>query len=324
MYDIITIGDTTTDIFLALDEKSSLCSVDKKKMELKFNYTGKIPVKGLHRVIGGGNASNHAFGAARMGLRAAIYTIIGDDDAGEAVKNKLKKEKISTKYVETDKSNGTNLSVVIDYAGDRTIMSYHAERVYKLPNFSRTKWIYFSSIRGNHESFNEQISVYVKSKKIKLGFNPGSLQMELGADKLKPIFSAAEVVFVNKQEAKRLTKETDNVKILLKEMKKIGPAIVVITDGKNGSYCYDGKKMYYIGVMNLLIVENTGAGDAYASGFVAALINNYPIQEAMRWGVANAACVMSTAGSQSGLAGKNKVKELLTQYSDLQPQEMLE
>ena len=74
MFDIIAIGDATTDIFLSMDEKDPLCKLDKKKSELKLKYTSKIPVKELHRVIGAGNASNHAFGAAKLGLHTAIYT----------------------------------------------------------------------------------------------------------------------------------------------------------------------------------------------------------------------------------------------------------
>lgn len=319
VFDIITIGDTTTDIFLGINEKSPLSTVNKEKTELRLKYASKIPVKNVHRIISGGNAANHAVGAARLGLKTAIYTIVGNDDAGEAIENKMKKEKVFTNYIKEDKKDGTNLAVVMDYTGDRTILSYHADRTYSLPKFGKTKWIYFSSICGNHAEFNRELSEYVKTKKIKLGFNPGSVQMKLGMAKLKPILSVTEVVFVNKQEAERLTNKKGNIKTLLEEMKKTGPKIVVITDGKKGSYCYDGGNMYHLGTVDMPMIENTGCGDAYASGFVAALINGNTITEAMRWGGVNAANVATKIGSQAGLSRKTELKKLLDDHEYLQP-----
>lgn len=314
MFDIITIGDTTTDIFLFIDENNPFCSLNKSKTELKFKYASKVPVKELQRVIGGGNAANHAFGAAKLGLKTAIYTIVGEDDAGDAVINKLKKAKINAKYVRFDKHNGTNMAVIIKYAVDRTIMSYHSDRDYHLPNFDRTKWIYFSSICNNHAEFNNHLLDYIKRKKIKLAFNPGSKQMELGMSGLKPVIETSDVLFVNKQEAERLLGGKKEIKKLLQGLRDAGAKIVVITDGANGSYCYDGSEAYHLGIMNLPVVESTGSGDAYASGFMSAIINGKKITEAMQWGGVNAAGVAGYVGSQAGLLDKKGLLKILSEH----------
>jgi len=230
----------------------------------------------------------------------------------------MKKEKISNKYIQTDSKNGTNLSAIMDYQGERTVLSYHADRKYKLPAYDKTNWIYFSSICGNHKEFNAKLVDYVKNKKIKLGFNPGSRQMALGMEKLKSVFAVCEVVFLNKQEAQRLTNKKGNIKMLLQEMMKTGAKLVVITDGRRGSHCYDNKNMYQIGIINLPLVENTGCGDAYASGFVAALINGHEPPEAMRWGSINAASAGTKMGSQAGLLTKKELKKLLKEHDHFQ------
>lgn len=319
MFDIITIGDTTTDIFLSIDEQTSLCKLDKKKMELKLKYASKVPVKELHRVIGAGNASNYAFGAAKLGLKTAIYTILGADDAGDATLNKMQKSKISTDYVEVDKKNGTNMSVIMNYGGDRTILSYHADREYCLPKFAPTKWIYFSSISNDHEMCNKQLNEYVKKNNVKLGFNPGSRQINLDIKILKPILEVAEVLFVNKQEGEKLSKKKGNIKSIMKCLYELGPKIIVMTDGANGSYSYDGNNFYKLGVMKLPAVESTGSGDAYASGFVVAMINKHTVSEAMCWGGANASSVMGKVGSQAGLLNKHQIQELLQEHAYFKP-----
>ncbi len=310
-FDIITIGDTTTDIFLDMDEKSKLCRIDRKKEELVFKFTSKIPVSNISRVIGGGNASNHAIGASRLGLKTAIYTIVGRDDAGDAFYHKAKKEGVSDDYISYDVNKGTNLSTIIDYDEERTILSYHAERLYKLPKFDKTKWIYFSSIAGNHEEFNAELIDYVKNNSVKLAFNPGSRQLELGVEKLKKVFEICSIVFVNKDEAERLVGSASNIKNLVTKFYKLGMKVAVVTDGSRGSYCYDGKDFYKIGIMKSEVLETTGCGDAYASGFLSAIVNKKTIAEAMRWGAINSASVLSKIGSQAGLLTKSKMKSIL-------------
>jgi ribokinase len=184
---------------------------------------------------------------------------------------------------------------------------------------AKTRWIYFSSIDGNHKEFNKKLHDYVKKNKIKLGFNPGSRQMALGAKKLKTILSITDILFVNKQEAQRLSKKTENIKVLLKALSKKGPKIVVITDGKKGSYCYDGEEMWKIGVIDLPVVERTGSGDAYASAFLAALNYGHDVKEAMRWGSLNGVYAAIRMGPHKGLLSKKGMEKFLKKYKTFQP-----
>src|SRR3989338_5550013 len=131
MYDIISICDSTIDVFLELDEASIQCELKKEECKLCINYADKIPVKSFHRVDAVGNAANHAVGASRMGLHTAIWTIGGGDDSGRAIRKQLKKEKVSTQYVVADKKRRTNYSTVINYQGERTILVYHEHRDYR-------------------------------------------------------------------------------------------------------------------------------------------------------------------------------------------------
>ena len=82
----------------------------------------------------------------------------------------------------------------------------------------------------------------------------------------------------------------------------MGARSVVITDGKNGSSAIDEKgKIYSFGVLPANVVQKTGAGDAYTSGFLAAYTQGKDIEGAMRWGAANAASVIQEIGAQKGL-----------------------
>ena len=85
-------------------------------------------------------------------------------------------------------------------------------------------------------------------------------------------------------------------------LQRLGPKTVVITDGKNGSYATtnDGK-VYYNEAIHEEVVENTGAGDAYSTGFMGAVIMGKSIKEAIEWGAKNASSVIQHYGAQKGL-----------------------
>ena len=105
-----------------------------------------------------------------------------------------------------------------------------------------------------------------------------------------------------------------SIKELLTQLKKLGPKIVVITDGKNGSYALDEKgKMLKQDCVQCKVVEKTGAGDSYTTGFLAAILQELPIKTAMAWGTLNAASVIGQIGAQAGLLRKEEMEKKLIQ-----------
>lgn len=321
-FDLISIGDTTIDVFLEIDDATISCTIHKKVCQLCVNYADKIPVKKITKVLAVGNAANNAVGASRLGLKTALYTILGGDDTGKEIFDTLQSEGIATNYIVLDKNKGTNYSTVINFKGERTILVFHEHRNYSLPKFSKVRWIYYSSLAEGHEKLHKQIPSFVKKNKVKLGFNPGTFQLKEGINKLKPILEVTNVFILNKEEGQKLVGKLKDVKKLLRALKKEGPEIVVITDGPKGSYAFNGKKFYFQNIFNAPVVERTGCGDAFSTGFVASLVYGYDIIEAMRWGTVNASSVLQHIGARKGLLTKKKLIEILKQNPKFQLKEI--
>ena len=104
----------------------------------------------------------------------------------------------------------------------------------------------------------------------------------------------------------------------MKKFFDLGMKMVVMTDGSRGSYCYDGSDFYKIGIIKAKVLESTGCGDAYASGFLSAIVSKKLIPEAMRWGTINSASVLSKIGSQEGLLTKKQMKSILEEHDNFQ------
>lgn len=310
MYDIISIGDSTLDAFFDFDEEEAkvLCDLNREDCIICFHYADKIPVKSFTRVPAAGNAANNAVGSARLGMKAAIYTILGKDEIGEDIANVYKNEGVDQKYVIWDDVHGSNVSVVFNYMGERTIFVYHQPRIYGWPqDFGPTKWIYYTSMGKEHHTLHEPLKNYVTSNPVNLVFNPGTWQIKEGLETQKPLMALSKVFVVNKDEAEKLVGEIHGTKELLAAVKSFCGGTVVITDGDRGSYAFDGKKFYQCSIYPAKRIEMTGAGDSYATAFVAALYYDKEVPEAMAWGAINAASVIEQIGPQRGLLRKEQI-----------------
>lgn len=313
-FNLISIGDASLDTFIAPNETETLCELDNKKCLISFPYGDKIPVTQMDYSIGG-NAANNAVGAARLGLKTAIVLTVGDDHVGNQIIETLNNEKVDTSFAKKAQNSATNSSIVIRYLGERTIFSYHAPKTYIFPdNLPVSDWIYLTSMGENFEEFYNHLYEFLqKNSNIKLGFNPGSWQFKAPSEKLKNILSRTSILFVNKEEASKLTSlPTDSdYKALLDALNNLGVQIPVITDGGNGCFTKGDNVYLKLGILNIPVVERTGAGDAFGSGCLSAIIKGKPLKEALLWGMVNSSSVISFIGSQKGLLHDSEIPSWL-------------
>ncbi|MDP3993500.1 MAG: carbohydrate kinase family protein [bacterium] len=315
-YDIISIGDTTTDAFIKLHDASVHCDLDNKNCQLCMSFADKVPYESLTVIPAVGNSSNVAVGTARLGLKSAAFTAIGGDYFGTQILDVYRKEKVGHEFVKINKDLPTNYHFVLNFQAERTILIKHQHFSYFEPSrIGDAEWIYFSSMAENTLPFHLKLGKYLKAHpKIKMGFNPGTFQLKLGAAKLRDVYQQTYVFFVNREEAQKIlnTKDRD-IKVLSTGLHKLGPKIVVITDGPDGAYVSDGQEQYQMPLYPdpKPPLERTGAGDAFSTGFMSALVYGLPITEAMCWGPVNSMSVVQDIGAQRGLLTKPQLLKLL-------------
>lgn len=317
-FDIISVGDATLDIFVRISEASVVCSIDKSACVLCLNYADKIPIERLDRTVAG-NAANNAVGSARLGMKTSFYSIVGDDETGIAVVKTMKKEGVSLKHLQIDKAHSSNYSVVINFQGERTILTHSEPRKYVAPHLMTSEWIYFTAVGKNHERLEKHILSHCRKTGTKLAFNPGTSQLREGLKRLSPTLKQTDVLFVNKEEGQMIVGPHLEMKGLLIALKETGPKIVVVTDAANGAAAYNGKEMFTIGIYPMPKVETTGAGDSFATAFLAALHYGKTISEALQWGAADSGSVVGKIGPQAGLLHREELEKIMKKYTRIKP-----
>jgi len=322
-FDVIAVGDTTQDIFLQMTDASVQCDIDGHNCRLCFDYAEKIAVDAKTDISAVGNAANNAIGVARLGLRSAIYSIVGDDEQGRLSQEVFEENKVDTRYLAFDKKHGTNLSMVINFKTERTIFVYHEPRIYKLPDLELSKWIYLTSASGEGvRTLHGQVLAYLSQHpEVSLAFNPGTYQIKLGLEELQPLFQRTQLLFLNTEESMRiLGVKTRDIPKLMKSFHALGVKWMVITDGPKGAYFSDGASLSFQGIFDGPVVERTGAGDAYGSGFLSAIIHGKTAVEAMCWGDANSTSVVGYVGAREGLLTQDKLETLIKNNNSILPQ----
>ncbi|MCC6639107.1 carbohydrate kinase family protein [Candidatus Falkowbacteria bacterium] len=323
MLDVITIGDATLDTFIDCESSSHAVSVDQKTNKLCFELGEKIGIKSLHKKVAG-NAANVAVGVSRLGMSSGFWTILGDDAFSKEVVKKMKDEKVSTKYVQFQKNSESNYTVVLNFSGERTQLTYRLPRVYDLPNnLEKSKFVYLTAMGENHQMAYGELLKYLVTKHALLAYNPGGYQITCKEKICNDLLPFTNILFVNVEEAEMIIhgKSKGNhshkllpqktIKTILKELHQLGPDTVVVTDGPRGSYALSDNHFYHMPIKQGPLIERTGAGDSYASGFLSAVIHGKTCQEAMMWGTINSWSVVQHIGPIDGLMYEAQMKKLV-------------
>ena len=311
MFDIISIGSATRDVFFSADELKKFKIDEFQTGEaICFGYGSKIEMKKLVLTSGGGG-TNAAVTFARQGLETANIGVVGKDFNGEEILKELSGEGIDISLFQKHDDDFTAYSVIlVNSDGERTILSYKGEGQHfstKMIPFDklRARWMFLDSLGGHYDTLEGLVTHAVKNS-IKLATNPGGKELAHGLEKLKPLLKSFNVVIMNQEEASGLTgidykKEEE----IFKFMDFLIDGIFVMTKGPDGVSVSDGKKIYSAGVPDSPVVERTGAGDSFSSGFVVEYIRSGDIVKAIQFATANASSVVTKYGAKAGILKKN-------------------
>lgn len=314
---VLAIGDIFTDAFIKLNDDSARIETDPDGTKrLSLPYGSKPAYDRVDIVKSVGPSPNAAVSMSRLGVDARLMAWVGDDQPGAEAIEHLTEEKVNTDYMVTQKGAKTSYWYVLWYKSDRTMLVKSEAYDYEwVDPVEEPEWIYLSYIGENSWPLHEKLVEYLKAHpKVKLVFQPGTFHFKWGVDMLRDIYAHSYLVVMNREEAMEVTgKGYDSIRELANGLHELGPHVVVITDGPNGSYAsYDFKLVTIPNYPDPAPpFDRTGAGDAFASTIVAALALGESMDTALTWAPINSMNVVQELGAQRGLLKLAKLKRYL-------------
>ncbi len=304
---VLAIGDIFTDAFIALNKDEAKVTKDEEGVEwLSVKFGQKMPYDYVDIVQSVGPSPNAAVSMSRLGIRAGLMAYLGDDEIGGQSLKYLAEQRVDTSTIVPEKGAKSSYWYVLRYGADRTMLVKNEEFQYQWNEPSEVpEWIYLSQISPNSWELHEKLLEYLAAHpEVKLAFQPGTSHFRWGKEKLSEIYRRSHIVIMNREEAVDVTGASyDSVRDIAIALHDLGPHLVVITDGPNGSYAsYDFKLVTIPNYPDPAPpYERTGAGDAFASTIVAALALGESMDTAMTWAPVNSAFVVQKMGAQQGL-----------------------
>jgi len=318
MYDMITIGDIKLDVFISLDECKEKCRL--RQNQICFDFGEKISVEVDDQQIAG-SAPNVAVALSRMGKRTAVISNMGDDITYSKAIEFLHGEGVGTHCVKSFKNTKSAYSAVLNLKGEKTILASYITKPYALPKGLKTRWLYMSEMGNGYEKIYEKVAKYIHKEKTLLGFNPGNEQIRERKRELFYLIKHTKTLFVNFEEGQRIVNNKRlKIPTLAQRLFKLGPTEVIITNGRKGSYGYDGTNLYFCPIFPGERVEATGAGDSFASGYIGARMHGLSMPEGLRWGSVNAASSVGQIGPTLGLLRDTQIKARLRRNPKFNPE----
>jgi len=302
-YDVISFGGAVVDAFLD-------SGISEKKGNICLPVGHKLLVKELWFATGGGG-TNAAVSFSNLGLKTGFIGRLGRDENAETILEELEREKV--KWLGKQGKEPTGFSVVIDSKQkNRSILvCKEANEHIKFSDFNlkeiNTKWLYFSSMVGETLKTQIRLAHWASKRGISVAYNPSHYLTKRGASYLKHLLKHVRILILNDEEAENLAGFKDRNEIF-KKLHSLGPKIVCITMGQKGNESSDGNYLYRAFPRGVRIREKTGAGDAFASGFIAGLIKLKSVEKAVQVGSMNAESVIQKAGAKNGLMSWSEVR----------------
>jgi sugar/nucleoside kinase (ribokinase family) len=291
----LIVGSNVVDIELDVDENFSHMHIGEKI----------VVEKDFKRTVGGAGI-NISIGISRFGPKV-YYLGKLSEESYNTIKGVLDKNKVDIVKSKISKKPAAK-SVIINTAdNDRIIFTYRGQNSsLQLQDFELNsidaKNIYFSSLGG--ESFETLFSIAKiareKNSDSMICYTPSTRLIETQS-RLKQFIALCDIMVLNYEEAEALVGE-GGVSDCLKKCYNLGLKAVVITDGSNGAYGYDGKREYFQkSIPPEKFVDATGAGDCFTGTFFYFYASGYGMSKSMYYAAKNASNLIGVKGATDGM-----------------------
>lgn len=270
----------------------------------------------------GGSPANIAMNVKKLGINSIVASAVGSDSLGKFLIGHVYDSGIDTGCIQqVDYSTSMvlitksrNTPVPIFYRGADYHMAYTKEIEEAIKNSNIVHFSCWPISRLPVRKTMETIIEAARQNDTLVCFDPNYHHMiwekgENGIEYVKSIISKADIVKPSEDDAERLFGKDTNENQIAKFL-KLGAKLVIMTLGSEGAIASNGEETVKFNTMATEIVDTTGAGDAFWSGFYTAIVKGYTIREALNLGFAVSAYKLKHVGAVVDLPKLEEIKNI--------------
>jgi len=316
---ILCVGGCVLDI-LVVSDKLPLIEYNNKTY-FGIEYGSKIPGT-IFIANEGGSATNIALNLVALGVECSLFSAIGDDFLGNFILDKIKNTGLDCSWIVKVKENtGTAFIVKSPYYPDRGMITVKAASdllrkeyidINRCDSYDYLIWCSLTS-ESSIETIEKLIELF--RNRTDPGFiiaAPSSSMIKKYPRKCYELVLKSDLYASNLEEAKIILKMHDASWIdCAKELFDLGINYISITNGEEGAIIGTKNNLIKVIPPKIDVVDTTGVGDAFISGFIYGLINEINIETSGKIATLMSICVLKEYGTRKGIPRLNKINKLL-------------
>lgn len=284
-------------------------------------YVDKIPSPGSESILKaiesypGGSSANTIAALSKLQVDSGFVGKIGSDPEGSLLIESMIYHGVDAKGIKLSEGKSGMCVILVDNNGERSMMAdpgvndWIEQRDIDISYFEKAKLLHmcYFVCRESQKSFETQkkLAREIKSKGIKVSFDPGNLYAKRGLAEIKDIVKNSDIMLLNEEEIKMLT--SLDYKEGARKLLEMGPEYVAIKLGRNGCFVSSKNEEHNIPAFNVKVLDTTGAGDAFNSGFLFGILKQKSLEECGKIGNAVASFCVQNNGARDGLPTKEEL-----------------
>jgi sugar/nucleoside kinase (ribokinase family) len=233
---------------------------------------------------------------------------IGENPFKQMIVAQLVKNTVSCDLLKVEKEYYNISSILLNEKGERTVVHYRtshshlAASLQKMRAIAKTKMVYMGNLPGAPLHERVALLAHFKKEGACTTLNLGIRDCRESLESLQQLFASADILILNTHEYAEVIKvEYSSLDFHKNQADRIGfgNKILVVTDGEKGSWGYMNNQTFYQkAIAPQKIIDTTGAGDGYTSGFIASYLRTHNFQTALSQGAQYAAVILAKIGAQ--------------------------
>jgi len=269
----------------------------------------KVEVRSIS-VLPGGQVATAMVACQQWGLRTRYIGKLGDDLAAKIHQEAFERAGVETQITTVPNCASAQSLIVVDPAGERTVLWQRDERLAIQPDELDREWIV--NARALLVDGRDTAAAARAAKSAREAGIPVIADLDEPYSGLDPLLENVDYLIVSRDFPAAFSGETSLQESLPALQRRFGCHLTAATLGTDGVLAWDGKHFHYARAYQVPAVDTTGAGDIFHAGFIYGLLQNWPLQRNLDFACAAAALNCMTAGARGGIQTVEEIAALMS------------
>ena len=292
--DLVGVGLNATDTLIRLPHYPELGS------KVEFRSTDVLP---------GGQVATAVAACQQWGLRTRYVGKIGDDNAAAIHRAEFERLGVETHLLAAPGCASQQAVILVDDAGERTVLWKRDNRLTLLPEELRREWI--TNARALHLDGHDTAAAVTAAGWARDAGIPVIADLDDLYPGVEELLGKIDYLITSRDIPGRLIGESDLRKSLPAVRSRYGCHLTAATLGHEGVLAWDGSLFHYAPAFRVHPLDTTGAGDIFHAGFICGLLQDWPLPRQLDFACAAAALNCTAAGARGGIQPVEDIERLI-------------